>query len=394
MNEDGTEEETVNHIGRHELNSGYMQRSFRDDAALTDSSSDSLHANRKFLREDGGMFHIKEDPSRPGTYFGISAREFGSLATNQIIRFTGAPNVNPEDMVVSNVTVPGIDGSSPQGRFRNPLPMQSGALVASHTSATSATVSQMRDLRLRQLTFNTTSGFYEAGPALTPGLVKNGVSLWEIEAVEVAARTRPVRAASALDAPERAVLAEEGVDETALRAWMKSQDLALIVTRNITSRDRADKQQPFNLRVPGGVSRVAPRTNGPTYDIAHLQIVEAKAIRGYLNGGGRRVLGQPMSEPHVKNPVTPGPLGSVKIAADGSTAAFVPANRALAWQSTTPDGTPVVRERVWVTFQQGEIRVCASCHGVNKLDQAGLPAPTNKPEALRTLVRFWKTLPK
>ena len=66
----------------------------------------------------------------------------------------------------------------------------------------------------------------------------------------------------------------------------------------------------------------------------------------------------------------------MKIAADGSTAAFVP-NRGMTWQ-TTDTVTPVVRERVWITFQPGEVRVCASCHGVNKADQAGLAAPTNK----------------
>ena len=84
----------------------------------------------------------------------------------------------------------------------------------------------------------------------------------------------------------------------------------------------------------------------------------------------------------------------MKIAADGSTAAFVPANRAVTWQTTDTVGTPVVRERVWITFQPGEVRVCASCHGANKADQAGLAAPTNKPEALRALVRYWNTLPK
>lgn len=394
MNEDGTEEETINHMGRHEFNSGYMQRSFMNDPALSDSSADNLHLNRKFLREDGGMFHIKEDPKTRGTYYGISAREFGSLATNQIIKFNAAPGVNPEEIVVSNVTMPNIDSNSPQGRFRNPVPLSSGPLIASHTAATTANVRQMNDFRLRQLNLNAQTNLYEPGAYLTSGVTKNGVNLWEIEAVEVVARQRPVKAATPLETPESSVLSEEGIDETALRNWMKTNDLALIVTRNITSRDRADKQQPFNLRVPGGVSRVAPNTNGKTYDIAHLQVVEAKALRGYATGGGRRVLAQPMDATNVKNPVTAGPKGSVQIASDGSTAAFVPANRALAWQTTTPDGVPVVRERVWVTFQKGEIRVCASCHGVNKVDQAGFAPPLNKPEALRTLMRYWKTLPK
>jgi len=49
---------------------------------------------------------------------------------------------------------------------------------------------------------------------------------------------------------------------------------------------------------------------------------------------------------------------------------------------------------VWVTFQPGEVRVCASCHGVNQKDQAGRAPPTNEPEALRDLLKAWKTMPK
>ena len=46
--------------------------------------------------------------------------------------------------------------------------------------------------------------------------------------------------------------------------------------------------------------------------------------------------------------------------------------------------------RYWLTFQPGEIRVCASCHGLNSEDQTGSLAPTNPPEALRTLLQFWQ----
>nr|WP_246443513.1 hypothetical protein [Undibacterium amnicola] len=81
---------------------------------------------------------------------------------------------------------------------------------------------------------------------------------------------------------------------------------------------------------------------------------------------------------------------SVVIAKDGSSAAFVPAARALTWQTTDPQGNPVVRERNWISFKAGEIRVCASCHGVNHRDQANFPAPMNKPEALRELLARWK----
>jgi hypothetical protein len=71
-------------------------------------------------------------------------------------------------------------------------------------------------------------------------------------------------------------------------------------------------------------------------------------------------------------------------------AAFVPTRRATSWQMTDGVGVPVVRERYWLTFQPGKIRSCTSCHGVNTSDQAGHPPASNPPEALRTLLRFYK----
>jgi cytochrome c553 len=53
-----------------------------------------------------------------------------------------------------------------------------------------------------------------------------------------------------------------------------------------------------------------------------------------------------------------------------------------------------VRERNWITFQAGEMRTCASCHGTNTANQAGKKAPRNKPQALRDLLNYWKTLAK
>ena len=134
---------------------------------------------------------------------------------------------------------------------------------------------------------------------------------------------------------------------------------------------------------------------GRVYDISHYQIFQADQVRGYATLEGRRPIAQPLHDPNAKNPANVGgPVGSVKIAADGSTAAFVPARRALTWQTTDAGGNAVVRERVWVTFQPGEVRVCASCHGVNSQDQSGAPPPTSKPQALRELLRSWKSLPK
>jgi hydrazine synthase alpha subunit-like protein len=106
------------------------------------------------------------------------------------------------------------------------------------------------------------------------------------------------------------------------------------------------------------------------------------------------VLAQPMHDTtaHMLNSAHGGtPSGSVTIAGDGSMAAFVPARRAMSWQMTDSAGTPVVRERLWVTFQPGEVRVCASCHGLNNVDQAGATVPTNTPDALYQLLQSWKS---
>jgi len=122
------------------------------------------------------------------------------------------------------------------------------------------------------------------------------------------------------------------------------------------------------------------------FDVAHLQLFQADQVRG-LGGtasprAGRRVLARAMHD-------APGP-DKVPVAADGSVAALVPARRALSWQLTDGAGTPVVRERYWLTFQPGEVRVCSACHGVNSKDQLGDPGPQNAPEALRALLRAWK----
>ena len=98
-----------------------------------------------------------------------------------------------------------------------------------------------------------------------------------------------------------------------------------------------------------------------------------------------------MHEPAVKNLPNPGgPAGSVRLGTDGSMAAFVPAHRATTWHMSDAAGTPVVRERYWLTFQPGEIRVCTSCHGLSSHDQAGDAEPVNAPEALRQVVRYYR----
>ena len=268
--------------------------------------------------------------------------------------------------------------------------------------------------RLRNLVAATAAcaGYQKYGATLTSGITKtlsywdpdvmisyNNVTLWELDPVEVRPRTPPVPPAAPLETPEASVFSDEQVDVTAFRDFLESRKLALIVSRDVTTRDRADRQQPFNLRVPGGTAQTTGAA-GTIYDVTHMQLFQADLIRGI--GGtanprpGRRALAQRMHDPRALNPPLPpgAPAASVELGDDGSMAALVPAERALTWHITNGAGTPVVRERYWLTFKPGEIRVCTSCHGLNTLDQSapGNAAPQNPPEALRTLLQWWKSL--
>jgi hypothetical protein len=249
---------------------------------------------------------------------------------------------------------------------------------------------------------------FVAGQTLTIGISKSvqwwdpdvlvtySGPLWELDPVEVKTRTRPARATTPLPPAVQQVFTQQGVTLAGMQGYLKANNLALIVSNNVTTRDRADRQQPFNLRVAGTATQTigAP---GKIYDISHLQIFQADLIRGI--GGtaspnsGRRVIAQYMHDPNAKNPpLAGGPQASVAIAGDGSVAAFVPARRAVSWQLVAPTGTPVVRERYWITMQPGEVRVCGSCHGVNTRDQANQPPPVNQPEALRQLLTYFKAV--
>ena len=417
LDEDGTAEETLNHVGRQEIGGSYTQGSFSDDPNLVDHTPDTDHQNHYYVGSEGGFFHIKEDPTTPGTFYATEAAEFATDTAGGILKITGGVTLNAEQMVVTPLTNPvarqttdggGVPVAGHPGHFRNPVPLSSGGLIAVHTAETredandgSATSPHYRyAFRLKKVVQS--GSYWVADQPLTAGITKSVTyydpdqlitvtdPLWELDPVEVRARPRPVKRTEPLPAPESSVLAAKGVNETTLRTWLRSKGLAIIVSRNITSRDRADVQQPFNLLVPGGVQTIGKP--GKIYQVPFLQLFQADQIRGYTAHPGRRVLAEPMHDPAAQNPVTSGPKGSVAVAADGSVAAIVPAQRAMTWQLTDPTGTPVVRERNWISLAPGEIRACPSCHGLNTQDQAGHAVPVNPPAALGTLLDFWKSI--
>ena len=421
INQDGTDEETLNHIGRHEIGGSYASASFTNDPNLQDLYYFGNHYNTNTLEN---FLMVREDPRLPGLFYGIDAPEFGTHSGGQIVAITGGTNLNAFYMQVSYLTPRSthVYASSATnvppdhtGFYRNPLMTSDGYFIASHTpyalyepgSASVAFPSTPFDFRLKFLQLS--NGFYVPTTMLTSGLTNRATYwtpdilvtqtnvLWELDAVEVMARPRPVPYSVPVPNPELAAFARAGVDVGTFRDYLATHQLALIVSRDVTTRDHADRLQPFNLRI-AGTSHQTVGASGKIYDISALQIFQADQLRSLNYGNpatpraGRRVLAQYLHDPAVDNPAVPSvPLASVQLGPDGSSAALVPARRALSWQLTDTNGTGVVRERYWLTFAPGEIRSCTSCHGINLTDQAGHSAPTNMPLALVTLLNYWKT---
>lgn len=415
LNEDGSTEETMNHVGRHEFGGSYTPAEFTNDPALSDHTPDSDHLNRYYVFSAGGFFQIKEDPTTPGTYWATESDEFATDAAGGILKFTGGITLNGEEMVITNVTDPVARSTTTDagaaghpGHFRDALPLSSGGAIAAHTTETredandgTVTAPQYRyDFRLKVL--EQSGSYWVAGTRLTPGISKSitywnpdslvtvSGNLWELNPVEVRARPRPTALTTPLPTPESTVLQQKGVDVATLRAWLKTNNLGIFVSRNVTTRDRADVMQPFNLQVPGGAETLG--NSGKVYDVSYLQFFEGDQIRGYATKPGRRVLAEPLHDPAARNPPSSGPAGSVAVASDGSMAVIVPAGRAMSWQLTDSAGNPVVRERNWISVAPGEIRACPSCHGLNTRDQAGAGVPMNPPLALGQLLDFWKSI--
>lgn len=418
MNQDGSEEETLNHAGRHELGGSYANPSHKGDPALKYISYGAFNGATYFLIGSAGMFHLREDPLLPGMFYGVHAAEFSVHTAGDIVRLKGGPADNPEGMKVELVM-----NRSGVGRMRNPTPLSSGGLVVAHSPEEGEEVGAApykHAFRLRSTKI--VNGQRVLDAALTNGIQKTiswwspdsqmsfSGTLWELDPVEVVARPAPPMSRQpALPSPELQALQQAGVDAELLRNWLHSKKLSLVVSRNVTLRDRADTQQPYNLQVPGGVM-TAPTPNAKIYNVDRLQFFQADQIRGYASGKppqqggtpspGRRVLPVPMHDTAAMaaNPPVPAnaPKGSVPVATDGSAAAFVPAQRAMAWQlvdsSKTGWNQAVVRERNWVSFAPGETRSCPACHGVNTKAQNGAPKPENKPEALVNLLQHWKAV--
>ena len=298
--------------------------------------------------------------------------------------------------------------------FRDPITASNGTVLAVHTAetrragndGTRANPDPRYDFTIKTLTTNNagylvpdsritnlgnvTVSFYDADV-----LVSYTGPLWELSPVEVVSKPQPPMTTETLLNPEAQVFAEENIDSELFKNYLKSNHLGVVVMRDVTTRDELDLQQPFNLRVPSS-SHETIGMPGTIYDITHMQFFQGDQVRGY--GGvndpnpGQRVIAQYLHDQNAVGnniPFANAPPGSAEIAEDGSVAFFVPARRALSWQTLSPQGDAVVRERYWITLQAGEIRACGGCHGVNQVDQSGGLPSVQKAEAFRDLLRYW-----
>lgn len=436
IDQDGSAMETVNHIGRHEL-LPIVGPSFNNDSNLVLTNYVANPGSRTNPNWIVSAFGLREMPTAPGTYVAVDGPEVGTQGAGQIITLPAPPGANPDDIVVGWKTSPATksvpQGATPachSGYYRNPIALSDSSIIAAHAGESSPGQPETRatandgtranpvaryKFRLVDLVdapgcapYKKYSGFLTGGGVTktlsyfdpTVLVRYSNVQMWELQPVEVVARAVPPMPTGSLPAIESAVFASAGVDPAIFEQFLLDRDLALIVARDVTTRDQADRQQPWQLQVqqPGGVQTPpAGSTTGIVYPVKYLQIFQGDLVRGYGGAAaplpGRRALARPAHEggPHPPPADGTSPPGAVEVEADGSFAALVPAHRAVTWQLVDDAGAAKVRERFWLSFAAGEMRVCTSCHGINTADQAGDPPPTSSPLALAKLLAYWKT---
>ncbi|WP_428664600.1 3-coathanger stack domain-containing protein [Runella sp.] len=419
MNEDGTEMEILNHIGRHDMGN-YLVQNFTNDANLHDFYT-PITPNP--IR---AMFHIHESPVTPGLYYGIEAPEFGTHGSGMVVKVNAPPGMHAEQVTFTYITHPetrnptNTPTANHSGMYRNPMPLSDGKVIVSHSQSPSYDQNIGSDTiplskynyRIRLLE-PTGSYFKASDTALTGAGITKSVSwwspdvklsyngiLWETYPVEVKATplpTTPTLHPETIASSEQALFTSAGVNLHDFQKFLRRNNLSVLAIRDVTSRDDADQQQPFNLKVSGNTHQtINPSKPAPVYEVKHLQFLQNDLVRGI--GGmntpkaGRRGIAKFLHDPTAMlyNPPTTGAQGSANIHPDGSAAMIVPAKRALTWQLTDANNKGIVRERLWVSTKPGEVRTCTSCHGESTLNQAGQPSPANAPQALTTLLNYVK----
>ncbi|MFN8445390.1 MAG: hypothetical protein U0175_31665 [Caldilineaceae bacterium] len=176
INQDGSEGEILNHLGRHELHA-FVPSAYDNDPNIIEYSGQLARFNANPILN---LFHIKEDPTVPGRYFGVDAPEFDTHSAGSIVSLDAPPTVNADHIQVTYVTRR-ADANDPNqpGQFREPVPLSDGTLLAVHTADASIEEGSggsdsSYEFRIKVLTKGSVAS---AGTPLTTGITKS-VSYW------------------------------------------------------------------------------------------------------------------------------------------------------------------------------------------------------------------------
>ena len=168
--------------------------------------------------------------------------------------------------------------------------------------------------------------------------------------------------------------------------FLRSRNLALIVTRNVTRR--ADRQQPFNLRVAGGARRSSRRARRrSTSATSRSSRPTAPRLRGPTEG--RRPLARSCTTGCFHRSAARRPARADRggrrdrRAGAGAACALLAAHR--------PGGGGVVRERNWMTFARRDPRL----RQLPRRGPAPMPCSASRADqttaqALRELASWWQ----
>ena len=250
VNQDGSEEETLNHIGRHEWGGSYTDGNFTNDASLKPSINKNAYTKATMqLPGDGGLFFINEDPKLPGRFYGVRAKEFGTGNAGSLVSLDGRPETSPEQMALIPLTPAGKGSYLEYGRYRNFIKLSDGKFVASHTEAPE-NLENKGTLSNPNWNYKFRIKKWDPNAPKRPSLLtipsKRTLKwytpdqeaswsgeMWELDPTEVRPRPRPPLKTATLPKIEKTVFDEVGVDQGELKNWLRSNELALITGRNV-----------------------------------------------------------------------------------------------------------------------------------------------------------------
>ncbi|MCO7227475.1 hypothetical protein [Pleionea sp. CnH1-48] len=197
-----------------------------------------------------------------------------------------------------------------EGRYRDPYPMKDSGFIVSFALGQVLNLCCDDESRPEVPDF----GLYKLSNDGKRTLIFNNTEWWELEPVEVVARTKPP------------VLNDTARTDV---SW------GILNTKDVRLRERngndPQSEQNENQAAFVNIYKAVP---------SHYTFA---AFPGYRQ-------------------VYPALIGRAPVASDGSFAAKVPANVPLLWETVDNQGNVIIRERFWNAVKPGEVQTCSGCH--------------------------------